>query len=98
MVDTKQPAPAAKPAEHEQAKAPLTHSPYETKPAPLPPQGSKDYVAGQPVDEEEQRKVDGEHDAKLKAAAEEARKAEQRTLDKQHHADTTHHTDTASKK
>jgi hypothetical protein len=53
------------------------HSPYTTEPSKLPPVGSKDYVAGQPTDEEEQRKVEGEHDAKIKAAEEQARKAEQ---------------------
>jgi hypothetical protein len=82
MVDNKHtpppPAQPAKPAD-EQAKSP--HSPYETKPGPLPPVGSRDYVAGQPIDEEEQRKVEGEHDAKLKAAQEEARKAEAKAAD-----------------
>jgi hypothetical protein len=85
MVDTKAPPPPAHPATTKPAEP---HNPYEAKPAPLPPVGSKDYVAGQPIDEEEQRKVDGEHEAKLKAAAEEARKNEQKALHKAEPPDT----------
>ena len=48
----------------------------DEKAPPLAPQGSKDYVAGQPVDEEEQKKTEDEAAAKRKAAEEAARKAE----------------------
>lgn len=44
----------------------------------LAKQGSRDYVAGQPVDEAELKKVDEEHDKKVdeaKKAADEAKKA-----------------------
>jgi hypothetical protein len=82
MPDNKHPTtpPPAQPAKPAEPATP-TRSPYEAKPNPLPPVGSRDYVAGQPIDEEEQRKVDGEHEAKLKAAQEEARKAEQKAAD-----------------
>jgi hypothetical protein len=73
------PSPPQQKTPDDQAKAP--HSPYEAKPGPLPPVGSRDYVAGQPIDEEEQHKVDSEHEAKLKAAAEAERKAEAKAAD-----------------
>jgi hypothetical protein len=82
-TDTKHPTPPPPPSQTPPHAAPAApgadtsrHSPYETKPSPLPPVGSRDYVAGQPIDEEEQKKVDGEHEAKLKAAEEAQRKAE----------------------
>jgi hypothetical protein len=76
MVDQKhtppqQPAPVTK-----EPPAPPPSQQYVAETHPLPPVGSRDYVAGQPIDEEEQRKVDGERAAKLKAADEAARKAE----------------------
>ena len=59
----------------------MTNSPDKPAPPhgkepPLAPPGSRDYVAGQPIDEEEQKKVEGEHDALVKSA-EEARKKEE---------------------
>ena len=70
------PAPPPKPAQpHDEAKHP-ERSPYATEPGKLPPVGSRDYVAGQPIDEEEQKKVEGEHDAKMKAAEDQRKAAE----------------------
>jgi hypothetical protein len=60
--------PPDKPAPH----APPPHD----KDPPLAPPGSRDYVAGQPADEAEQAKVEGEHDALMKAAEEQRKKEE----------------------
>jgi hypothetical protein len=60
--------PPDKPAPH----APPSHD----KDPPLAPQGSRDYVAGQPIDKEEQAKTEGEHDAQMKAAEEQRKKEE----------------------
>jgi len=43
--------------------------------------GSRDYVAGQPADEEELAKTEAERGARLKAAQEEARKADHKAAD-----------------
>jgi hypothetical protein len=72
---TKPPDPSKTP-DAAAANTPPPSQAYAAETRPLPPVGSRDYVAGQPVDEEEQKKVDGEHAAKLKAADEAARKAE----------------------
>jgi len=61
--------PPDKPAPH--APPP----PHEKEPTLAPP-GSRDYVAGQPIDEAEQKKVEGEHDAQMKAAEEQRKKEE----------------------
>lgn len=42
----------------------------------LAPPGSAGYVAGQPIDKEEQAKTEAEHDAKMKAGEESRKKAE----------------------
>jgi hypothetical protein len=87
MVNTPTNPPPNQPAgtkPPEPPKAPATPPPsqaYAAEPRPLAPAGSRDYVAGQPVDEEEQKKVDDEHAAKLKAADEAARKAEHQVTD-----------------
>ena len=57
------------------ANPPDKPAPHDKEP-PLAPPGSRDYVAGQPIDEAEQAKVESEHDARMKAA-EEARKKEE---------------------
>jgi hypothetical protein len=68
--DPAPPRPAS-PPDH-----PPPSPPYTTEPGKLPPVGHKDYTAGQPIDEEERKKVEGEHDAKMKAGEDQRKAAE----------------------
>jgi hypothetical protein len=74
--DPSPPRPAQPQTQH--VAPPPDHPPpsHTTEPSKLPPVGHKDYTAGQPIDEEEQKKVESEHDAKIKAGEEQRKAAE----------------------
>jgi hypothetical protein len=82
MVDTRHPAPPPPPAARPTQPAPPASAQHPAEPAKrdapgkLPPVGSKDYIAGQPIDEEEQKKTEGDHDALMKAGEEKRKAAE----------------------
>ena len=96
------PAPPAKPQQPAQPAKP--HSPSQSAPAtpaseqrtppqkyerPLPQPGDKDYVAGQPIDEEEANKVEKEQDERYAAGQKAAQEVEakRRDEDKSHEKD-----------
>jgi hypothetical protein len=71
------------------AKDRETHDYDPPKDFHLPPEGSRDYVAGQPVDEAELKKVDDEaakkREAAKKAAEEAAAKSKAKTAGEEPH-------------